>query len=106
LYPLRRSALKAPLLRVPNEPVIFLLSLLRTAAPDSGGALSANAMLSANRSLFEQARALGGYEYPIGSIPMTGGDWREHFGTEFPFLAAARGKYDPNGILTPGQGMF
>jgi cytokinin dehydrogenase len=106
LYPLRRSTLKAPLLRVPSEPVIFLLSLLRTAAPDSGGALSADAMLSANRSLFEQARALGGYEYPIGSIPMTGADWREHFGAQFPLLAAARSSYDPGGILTPGQGIF
>jgi cytokinin dehydrogenase len=106
LYPLRRSALKAPLLRVPDEPVVFLLSLLRTAAPDSGGALSADAMLSANRSLFEQARALGGYEYPIGSIPMTGADWRAHFGPQFPFLAAARRSYDPGGILTPGQGIF
>ena len=106
LYPLVRSALQAPLLRVPDEPVIFLLSVLRTAAPDSGGALSAAAMLSANRSLFEQARALGGYEYPIGSIPMTGGDWREHFGAQWPSLAAARNEYDPNGILTPGQGIF
>jgi FAD/FMN-containing dehydrogenase len=106
LYPLRRSALKAPLLRVPDEPVVFLLSVLRTAAPDSGGALSAAAMLSANRSLFEQARALGGYEYPIGSIPMTAADWRAHFGPQFPFLAAARSSYDPGGILTPGQGIF
>ena len=106
LYPLRSSALKAPLLRVPNEPVIFLLSLLRTAAPDSGGALSADAMLSANRSRFQQARALGGYEHPIGSIPMTGADWHQHFGPLFPFLAAARISYDPGGILTPGQGIL
>jgi cytokinin dehydrogenase len=46
LYPLRRSVLRAPLLRVPDEPVVFLFSLLRTAAPDSGGALSADVMLS------------------------------------------------------------
>jgi cytokinin dehydrogenase len=106
LYPLVRSALRAPLLRVPDEPVIFLFSVLRTAAPDSGGALSAAAMLSANRALFEQARDLGGYEYPIGSIPMTSDDWLQHFGPQWPFLAAARHRYDPGGILTPGQGIF
>ena len=63
-------------------------------------------MLRDNRVLFEQARELGGYQYPIGSIPMTPHDWREHFGPEWPFLAAARHRYDPRGILTPGQGIF
>jgi cytokinin dehydrogenase len=106
LYPLTRGLLRAPLLRVPDEPVVFLFSVLRTAAPDSGGALSADAMLSANRALFEQARDLGAYEYPIGSIPMTSTDWQQHYGSQWPFLAAARSRYDPGGILTPGQGIF
>jgi cytokinin dehydrogenase len=106
LYPLRRDQLRAPLLRLPDEPVVFLFCLLRTAAPDSGGALSADQMLKANRALFEQGRALGGYQYPIGSIPMTRSDWRQHFGPQWPFLAAARQRYDPAGILTPGQGIF
>jgi FAD/FMN-containing dehydrogenase len=106
LYPLRRDALKAPLLRLPDEGVIFLFAVLRTAAPDSGGALTASAMLDANRELFEQARRLGGYAYPIGSIPTAPGDWRQHYGPIWPFLAAARRRYDPAGILTPGQGIF
>jgi cytokinin dehydrogenase len=106
LYPLRRNLLRAPLLRVPDEPVIFLFSVLRTAAPDLGGALPAAELLRANRALFDQGRALGGYEYPIGSIPVTQADWRQHFGPEFAFLAAARHRYDPAGILTPGQGIF
>jgi FAD/FMN-containing dehydrogenase len=37
---------------------------------------------------------------------MTRSDWREHFGPQWPFLAAARHRYDPGGILTPGQGIF
>jgi cytokinin dehydrogenase len=106
LYPVVRDLLRTPLLRVPDEPVVFLFSVLRTAAPDSGGALSADVMLSDNRALFEQARALGGYEYPIGSIPMTSADWQQHFGPQWSFLAAARNSYDPGGILTPGQGIF
>ena len=106
LYPLSRSVLRTPLLRVPDEPVIFLFSVLRTAAPDLGGALPVDVLLSHNHALFDQARALGGFEYPIGSIPMTPADWQQHFGPVFPFLAAARQRYDPGGILTPGQGIF
>jgi hypothetical protein len=106
LYPLRRHVLRAPLLRVPDEPVIFLFSILRTAAPDLGGALSAQAMVDGNRALFDRARDAGGYQYPVGSIPTTAGDWRRHFGPQWPFLEAARRRYDPRGILTPGQGIF
>jgi FAD/FMN-containing dehydrogenase len=106
LYPVRRAVLHRPLLRVPDEPVIFVLSLLRTAAPDSGGALSPDAMLALNRALYEQVRDLGGYDYPVGSIPKTPADWRQHFGPQWEFLAAARHRYDPSGILTPGQGIF
>jgi FAD/FMN-containing dehydrogenase len=106
LYPLRRAVLRTPLLRVPDDDVVFLFAILRTAAPDSGGALSADVMLARNRNLFEQARKLGGYAYPVGSIPMTQRDWRQHFGPQWPAFAAARRRYDPAGILTPGQGIF
>lgn len=105
LYPLRRAALRAPLLRIPDEDTVFLFSLLKTAAPDTG-ALSADVMIKANRALFDQVRELGGYQYPIGSIPTTPADWRDHFGPVWPFFAAARRRYDPRGILTPGQGIF
>lgn len=55
--PLSRSVLRTPLLRVPDEPVIFLFSVLRTAAPDLGGALPVDVLLSHNHALFDQARA-------------------------------------------------
>jgi cytokinin dehydrogenase len=105
LYPLRTSVLSTPLLRVPDEDVVFILSLLRTAAPDTG-ALGTDPLLAANKFLYEQARDLGGYQYPIGSIPTTPADWRAHFGPQWPLLAAARHRYDPGGTLTPGQGIF
>jgi cytokinin dehydrogenase len=105
LCPLRRSVLRMPLLRVPDEEVVFLFSLLRTAAPDTG-ALSTDVMIAANSALYQQVRHLGGYQYPIGSIPTTRADWRAHFGAAWPLLAGARHRYDPRGILTPGQGIF
>jgi cytokinin dehydrogenase len=105
LYPFRRELLTSPLLRVPDTELVFLFSLLRTAAPDTG-AISADAMISANSALYDQVRDLGGFQYPIGSIPTTPADWRAHFGPVYRLLADARHRYDPRGILTPGQGIF
>jgi hypothetical protein len=105
LYPLRRSLLHTPLLRTPSSSLIFLFALLKTASP-STGVPSPTEMVKANRTLYERIRALGGTQYPIGSIPMSRPDWREHFGTVWPAFAAAKRRYDPRNILTPGQGIF
>jgi hypothetical protein len=37
---------------------------------------------------------------------MTPAGWREHFGERFEPLAAARRRYDPNGIMTPGYAVL
>ncbi len=105
IYPLRRAVLRTPLLRMPEDETVFLFSILRTGAPDAG-AISTDAMINANRVLFDQVRDLGGFQYPIGSIPFAPADWRAHYGPEWPFFAAARRRFDPRGILTPGQGIF
>jgi FAD/FMN-containing dehydrogenase len=103
VYPLRRAKLHLPLLRAPNEPLVFLFALLKTASP---GALPAADMLDANLDLYRRARSLGGFQYPVGSIPLTGKDWRVHFGSAWPAFAAAKRRYDPAVILAPGQGVF
>jgi FAD/FMN-containing dehydrogenase len=63
-------------------------------------------LLAANRAAYETAAAVGGTQYPVGSIPFTRADWRTHFGAAWPRLESARRTYDPNGILVPGQGIF
>lgn len=103
LYPVRRSLLRAPLLRAPDGELVFLFTLLKTASP---GAAEPAAMVAANRALYERVRAAGGTQYPVGSIPMRQEDWRRHFGRAWRPLAAARRRYDPDGVLTPGQGIF
>jgi cytokinin dehydrogenase len=103
LYPLRRSLLHTPLLRVPDEELVFLFALLKTASP---GAADPGAMVAANRALYDRARALGGTRYPVGTVPFTPADWREHYGPQWPRLTAAKHRYDPAGILTPGPGVF
>ena len=105
LYPVPTGKLHTPLLRTPDSELTFLFAVLRTAAPDTG-ALPTATMLEANRALYLEAQALGGTQYPVGSIPMTSRDWRIQYGGEWQSFSAAKHRYDPHGILTPGQGIF
>ena len=103
LYPIPTDVVAAPLFRVPDEEVVFLFDILRFAPPDDG---VVRGMLADNRRLFERARELGGNQYPIGSIPFSRKDWKEHFGEEWRSLVKAKHRFDPHNILTPGQGIF
>ncbi|MCF6526281.1 FAD-binding protein [Streptomyces sp. JJ36] len=104
LYPLRRELLRTPLLRMPDDPVPWLLAVLRTCPPDDQETV--DRLLAANRVAYEAVRDGGGTQYPVGSVPFRRADWRDHYGPAFPALAAARERYDPDGILVPGQGIF
>ena len=103
LYPVRGSLLRTPLLRVPDGELAFLFTLLKTASPGSN---SPEAMVEANRALYQRVQAAGGTEYPVGSIPTTHADWVRHYGSQWTRFAAAKKRYDPAGILAPGQGVF
>ena len=63
-------------------------------------------MVHDNRSLFEQARLLGGYDYPVGATPVGPHEWPQHYGDAWPGFLRAKRRYDPGGILTPGQAIF
>jgi cytokinin dehydrogenase len=78
IYPFRRSPFNAPNFRVPDGDTFFLFALLRTAVPPTPERSAA--LVAANRTLFEQVRAVGGFFYPIDSVPMSVDDWRGHFG--------------------------
>jgi FAD/FMN-containing dehydrogenase len=105
LYPIPRARLRTPLLRAPESELVFLFAILRTAAPDAG-AESAEAMQAANRALYLRAQGFGGTIYPVDSIPMTGADWRVQYGDQWGAFSAAKRRFDPHGVLTPGQGIF
>jgi FAD/FMN-containing dehydrogenase len=104
LYPFKKSKLKQPFLEVPDEEIIFLFDILRFAVPPQPTVVSA--MVAENRALFEQARALGAKRYPIGAMPFTRADWREHYGIDWGFLLLQKRRFDPRHVLTPGQGIF
>ncbi|MFJ3582079.1 FAD-binding protein [Streptomyces sp. NPDC090127] len=103
LYPVLTTKCRTPLPVMPDEELAYLFSLLKTASP---GADSAEDMVAANRAQYDTTVEAGGRWYPIGSVPLTTDDWARHFGPFWPEFASARHRYDPDGILTPGQRIF
>ena len=101
LYPLLTSTLRAPLFRRPRGEVVHLLALLRTAVPGAAGP-----MVAANRTAYEYARTKGAVAYPVNALPMSPGDWRDHYGSRWNTLAEARARHDPHGILGRGHGLW
>lgn len=104
VYPVLHRRLHAPLLRMPDDPVPYLLAVLWTLDPAEPGAVDARA--AANRAAFEAVRAAGGTQYPVGTIPMTHEDWRRQYDGAWPDFAAAKRRYDPRTLLAPGQHIF
>ncbi len=102
LYPVPTSRFTRPLFRTPAEPVVFLFSVLRTAP----NVAVAEQMVQANRALYDQLRPLGGLRYTIDSVPFSPTDWQDHFGPVWPQFVQAKQRFDPDNVLTPGQGIF
>jgi cytokinin dehydrogenase len=102
LYPVRRSQIRAPFVRLPPSEIVFLLAMLRTVTtPDDPQRL-----IAVNRQQYDQAVSMGGTHYPVGAIPLTKTDWQTHYGPQWPAFEAAKRRYDPKAVLAPGQGIF
>jgi len=106
LFPLKRSKFKRPQLRLPHDEWVYLFDILTANSAPGPDPVFAERMLKRNRSLFEKARALGGTRYPIGSVEFSRSDWRQHYGERYVEFAAAKRRFDPCGVLTPGVNIF
>jgi cytokinin dehydrogenase len=104
LYAFRPSKINARVARVPGGETAFLFSLLRTGTAGADG--NAKPLVAKNGAIYQQLTAVGGKRYGAGSIPMSRDDWREHFQPSWEFFQQAKRQYDPDNILTPGQGIF
>jgi FAD/FMN-containing dehydrogenase len=62
--------------------------------------------VAANHAAYETVRAAGGTQYPVGTVPMSAADWRRQYGRAWEEFAAAKRRYDPRGLLAPGQAVF
>ncbi|WP_198539220.1 FAD-binding protein [Streptomyces graminilatus] len=100
VYPIPTAKLTTPFVRKPNAETAFMVALLRTAQPGEEGP-----MIASNRQIYEQALAAGGVAYPVNALPMSSEDWRSHFGPQWTDFAHAKRHFDPNTVLTPGQGI-
>ncbi len=101
LYPFRTDLLTRPMARVPEGEIVWAFDILRF---PFNPALT-DALLAENRLLFEEAAALGGNFYPIGALDTTSEEWVAYFGPLYDTLLANKRRYDPDNVLTPGQGI-
>jgi cytokinin dehydrogenase len=104
LYPINRNRLTAPFARVPDAAQSFVLSVL--SFPIAPTPAQVTTIIAQNHSLWETVRAVGGKRYPIDSVPMTHADWVAQLDPVFGLFALAKLAFDPDNVLTPGQGIF
>ncbi len=107
LFPQKRSKLTRRFNKVPNcTDWVYLFDILTAApAPGPNPAFQAK-MLARNGKLFDKARRAGGTRYPIGSIAFDKRDWKQQYGEDFEAFKRLKQRFDPDGILTPGPGIF
>jgi cytokinin dehydrogenase len=98
----RRAAIKRPLTRMPDEEIIYRFQLSRVLPAGT----DTEAMIALNRTLYERARDIGGYRMTSSAVPMSQDDWKRHYGPAWQTVQAAKTKFDPKNVLTPGNGMF
>jgi cytokinin dehydrogenase len=98
----RRAAIKRPLTRMPDEEIIYRFQLSRVLPTGTDTA----SMIALNRKLYERARDMGGYRMTSSAVEMSQDDWKHHYGPAWQIVQAAKTKFDPKNVLTPGHGMF
>lgn len=102
-YPLTTEAIGTPLVRIPDEQVMFVLNLVRFA---TGGATELPRLHRQNRAAYDWVRAAGGKIYPVSALGLSRDEWKQHYGPAWPRALAAKQSFDPANCLTPGYEMF
>jgi cytokinin dehydrogenase len=103
-YPLHTRAFRTPLVRLPDEDIVFPFNLIRI--PASNDPLATGIMVAQNRTLFDRIRKAGGVLYPVSAFSMSPADWQEHYGPHWPQFREIKLRYDPGNLLTPGYNVF
>lgn len=94
-----------PMFKLPGEDITLVLWMFRTVR--KGDVAGYTALMETNRAMLERMRAAGGKAYPPQVPYSSRAEWEEHYGPDtWRRLLTAKKTYDPNGILTPGPGMF
>jgi FAD/FMN-containing dehydrogenase len=104
LSPILRASVGSPLLRLPADRLGYAFNLIRL--PSTDDPVGADRLVAANRAAYERVRDAGGTLYPVSAFPMSGADWRGHFGEAFGLLGEIKDEHDPGRVLTPGYEVF
>jgi hypothetical protein len=102
IFPLKPENCTRPLFRLPDSPIVFGLGAESSLTKPE----KASELLVRNRRFYERARELGCKIYPVCAVPFTQKDWQDHYDPFWDQLLAAKQRYDPGNILTPGPGIF
>ena len=96
---------RRPLFQIPSDDCMFSMWLKRSTIKDVGPGLQAQ--LDANARILERALRLGTKRYaPYGGI-VSPGEWASHYGNAtYARFQAAKKRFDPRAVLSPGTGMF
>ncbi|HEY3709934.1 MAG TPA: FAD-binding protein [Amycolatopsis sp.] len=95
VYPVPSAVLNTRLFRIPSGDTVFLVAALRSA----GSLEVAREMVESNAHWYRTALDLGGTRYPIGALPFTDADWRNHLGETYQPLSDAKARYDPGNLF-------
>ena len=87
----RRSAIKRPLTRMPDEEIIYRFQLSRTLPAGT----DTQSMIALNRTLYERARDMGGFRMTSSAVPMTQADWMRHYGPVWPMRPGSEKEVRP-----------
>jgi cytokinin dehydrogenase len=99
-----RASVTTPLLQLPADRLVYAFNLVRL--PTNDAVAEADRLVTANRAIYERVRGAGGTLYPVSALPMSGDDWRRHFGSAWQRLRDAKQTFDPGHVLTPGYEIF
>ncbi|MDE1461502.1 FAD-binding protein [Spartinivicinus poritis] len=93
-----------PLFKIPKDHYFFYFSLMRNAIPPT--IEQAEALMQINKAIYEQVVAAGGFQYPVGAIPMTRQDWRRHYRRKWRMVKTLKYRFDPKKILGSSRTIF
>jgi FAD/FMN-containing dehydrogenase len=107
LFPQKRSKLTRRFLKVPDSTEwVYLFDILTAAAAPGPNPEFQAKMLARNGALFDKARRVGGTRYPIGTMAFDRQAWKQQYGEDWNDFKRLKQRFDPDGILTPGPGIF
>jgi len=105
VVPMIAARFVEPLHILPEGTLAFTLRLQRRASAEN--APDHKAMLAANRMLTHRCMRAGGRIYPPFAPVLSRDEWKRHYGAQtWQRFAAAKRRFDPNNVLTPGAGVF